>query len=465
MGRRAKRRVFHNPEFEEEFERIVENVLPEIKPSPEEISKGRRAKEELEKRVREVLKDNPHIGYRFLGSFPRNTWIRGNLEIDLFILFPEETEERDLERIGLEIGRCVLDEVEERYAAHPYVHGKIMGVEVDVVPCYALKSPEKIKSAVDRTPFHHDWVKERIGGKEDDVILLKAFLKASGIYGAEYKVRGFSGYLCELLILHYGSFKDLVKKACEWRRGLIIDVASGKESYGGDFPLFVIDPVDSKRNVAANLSLDSLAKFVERCRDFYLKPDRCFFVEKIPAAKFEFKDEIRRRGTKIIAVVFKRPEIVEDNLYTQLERAKLKLFEFLENNDFMPINAGYFVSPNSCVLLFETQVREVSKIKKVTGPPFEEWRHVINFRDKKRPYKPYIENGRYHAFDFRKIVTPKDAIEEYIKSNPKALGKNISEVISTARYELLEDENVLSLKFDGFDEFLADFLKVKEVVG
>ncbi|MBO8183511.1 MAG: CCA tRNA nucleotidyltransferase [Archaeoglobus sp.] len=465
MGRGKRRASFSNPNFDSEFDRIVRDVIKEIVPTEQEVSMGQKAKDELERRVKEILRDYPELEYRFLGSFPRNTWIKGNLEIDLFILFPEKKEERDLERIGLEIGRRILDETEERYAAHPYIHGKIMDVEVDVVPCYALKSAEKIKSAVDRTPFHHDWVKDRIKGKEDDIRLLKAFLKASDIYGAEYKIRGFSGYLCELLILHYGSFRDLIKKACSWKRGLVIDVAKGEEHYGGDAPLFIVDPVDSKRNVAANLSLDSMAKFVEKCRDFYLEPSKGFFKKKEPVkvSGENLKEELKKRGSKILAVIFDRPDIVEDNLYTQLERAKTKLFEFLEENDFMPLNAAYFVSQKKCVLVFETQVKEISKVKKVLGPPFEEWEHVKRFREKKRLYKPFIEGGRYYAFDVRKITKPGEAIQEYIRTNPKALGKNISEII--ASYTLLEDEEILSLDFDGFFAFLAEFFKLREVEG
>jgi tRNA nucleotidyltransferase (CCA-adding enzyme) len=449
-----------NPDFDREFESIIKEIKKEILPTEEETSRGIKAKQELEKRLKEVRKEYPYLKYRFLGSFPRNTWIKGNLEIDLFILFPEETSEDDLEKIGLEIGRRILDEQEERFASHPYVHGKVMGVEVDVVPCYELKSAEKIKSAVDRTPFHHDWVSERIKGKEDEVRLLKAFLKASDIYGAEYKVRGFSGYLCELLILHYGNFKNLVKKACNWKRGLVIDVAKGREYFDDEIEaLFVVDPVDKKRNVAANLSLDSMAKFVEKCRDFYLKPEKNFFLKKEAKVGVDLKNELKKRASNILAIVFERPNIVEDNLYTQLERAKNKLFEFLKTNDFMPLNAGYFVSQDKCMLIFETQVREISKIKKVVGPPFEEWVHVKKFKERNRPYRPFLENGRYYAFDWRRFTTPVEAIKDYIERYPRSLGKNISKVISN--YELVEDENVINLKIPGFQEFLVNFLKLK----
>jgi tRNA nucleotidyltransferase (CCA-adding enzyme) len=63
-------------------------------------------------------------------------------------------------------------------------------------------------SATDRTPFIH-YVKKRLGKTlQDDVRLLKKFMQGIKVYGAEIKTGGFSGYLCELLILHYGSFAN-----------------------------------------------------------------------------------------------------------------------------------------------------------------------------------------------------------------------------------------------------------------
>ena len=187
---------------------ILLRVLPHIVPDEEEVKRAREAEEEIRRRLEKF-----DVEYKFVGSYARNTWLKGNLEIDVFLLFPEDLPREELEKRGLEIGKTILDSYEIRYAEHPYVHGKVKGVEVDVVPCYKVKDPSNIKSAVDRTPFHHEWLKDRIKGKENDVRLLKRFLKVHGIYGAEYKVRGFSGYLCELLIVFYGSFENLVREA------------------------------------------------------------------------------------------------------------------------------------------------------------------------------------------------------------------------------------------------------------
>ena len=434
---------------------VLEEVLKEVIPSEELKRKAEKAAEELERRLKEKLKDYPDLEFRFLGSFARDTWLPESLEIDAFILFPENYTEEELERIGLEIGKSVLDEFELRYAAHPYVHGKVLGVEADVVPCYKLRSAEKIKSAVDRTPFHHEWLKDRIKGKENDVRLLKRFLKASNLYGAEYKVRGFSGYLCELLIVFYGSFENLVREAAKWRRDLVIDVAR-REVYRkkGLKNIFVVDPVDEKRNVAANLSVDNLAKFVEKCRLFIEKPSKDFFYperEEIEDEKLE--KELENRF--VYEISFEKPPIVEDNLYPQLERASRKISEFLENNDFRVVKSGHFVKGSTCMIYIETSFDKLGKIKKHFGPPFEVYEHAMRFIKKEREYKHFFEEGKYVTYVRRKFTTVVEAIEDCIRNHWKSLGADVGEKIRSGVVKRVITPSPET------KEFIWDFLKLK----
>ena len=437
------------------IEKVIEEVLPLVVPSEEDVAKAREAELKLRKRLDEVLKKYPELEYRFLGSYARGTWLKESLEIDVFILFPEDTPKEELERIGLEIGKAVVDEYELRYAAHPYVHGTVKGVEVDVVPCYKLKSAEKIKSAVDRTPFHHEWLKDRIKGKENDVRLLKKFLKVAGIYGAEYKVRGFSGYLCELLVVFYGSFLDVVKNATKWTRNTVIDIPNGKvyRKKGG---FFVVDPVDPKRNVAANLSLDNLARFVERCRVFLENPSKNFFVEKEQALPDDeaIAEEIEARGTGLYAVVFSRPDVVDDNLYPQLEKACRKIDEFLRRENFMPLRSGCYANDEFCCLIFETQVRELAKIRRHEGPPFEEEEHVKRFLMKDRKFRPFIEGGKYWVYVERKFWKAEDAIAELIRREWRSMGKNVGEMLKEG-FDLLVGKDILKI---GNDDLRSSWL-------
>ncbi len=444
----------------DDIKKIIDEALKLVVPAEEERIKARKAEDELKKRLDDVLKDYPGLEYRFLGSYARDTWLKGNLEIDVFILFPEETSLEDLERIGIEIGKSVVDRYEFRFASHPYVHGTVLDVEVDIVPCYKLKSAERIKSAVDRTPFHHDWLKDRIKGKENDVRLLKKFLKCAGIYGAEYKIRGFSGYLCELLIIFYGSFLNLIRNAIEWTRNTVIDVLNNRVYRKKGYGFFVVDPVDPKRNVAANLSIDNLARFVERCRRFLEDPSISFFIEREVRAPDEeyIRNEIEFRRTGLYLIRFRRPkDVVEDNLYPQLEKATRRIEEFLKSHDFMPIRSHYFADADRCYIVIETCVRELSRIRRHMGPPFEDGINVKKFLSKDRRYGHFIENGRYWTLVERKFTRPDEAIEWVIKNEWKSLGKNVGESLRDY-YEILKGVEVLKIDDEEFRKNLVEFL-------
>ena len=106
-----------------ELKEVIEEVKKEVAPDEELRERAKKAAKELEERLKRELENYPDLEFMFLGSFARDTWLPESLEIDVFILFPEKYSEEELEKIGLEIGKKVLDEFELRYAAHPYVHG------------------------------------------------------------------------------------------------------------------------------------------------------------------------------------------------------------------------------------------------------------------------------------------------------------------------------------------------------
>ena len=106
-----------------------------------------------------------------------------------------------MKKEGLSIARKILPDGKELYAQHPYLRGEIEGGGIDLVPCFAIDNSTKSISAVDRTPFHTDWVISNISGLENEVRLTKQFLKAIGAYGANSAIGGFSGYLVEILCI------------------------------------------------------------------------------------------------------------------------------------------------------------------------------------------------------------------------------------------------------------------------
>ncbi|MDY6774034.1 MAG: tRNA CCA-pyrophosphorylase, partial [Candidatus Nanohaloarchaea archaeon] len=101
-----------------------------------------------------------------------------------------------------------------------------------------------------------------------EVVLLKAFLRGQELYGSTLRVRGFAGYLCELLIAEYGSFLGLLEAVVDWDEEEMIDPEGHHDSLPNylrekfsDEKLVVIDPVDPERNVASVLSTENYARF------------------------------------------------------------------------------------------------------------------------------------------------------------------------------------------------------------
>src|SRR5207249_2660507 len=99
----------------------------------------------------------------------------------------------------------------------------------------------------------------------------KAWAEGIGVYGAEAKVLGFSGYLCELLILKYGSFRGVLDSSLSWRPGTVI-VLERPPARAFPEPLIVVDPVDPNRNVASAVGIEQLATFVHAAREYLASP-------------------------------------------------------------------------------------------------------------------------------------------------------------------------------------------------
>lgn len=347
----------------------LEEVLSKLRPKAGTVRRLEEAVGQLRRLTDEsISRSGLDLQTMLVGSVAKGTYV-GEPDIDLFVLFPETVERKDLERVGLKIGKEVLGG-ETRYAEHPYTHGKIEGFEVDLVPCYAVEDASLIRSAVDRTPFHTRYVLANLDQrKREQVLLLKQFMKGVGVYGAEARVQGFSGYLTELLIIRFGDLLGVLKAATGWRPGMIVDMNSVKRS-GGSAPLTFWDPVDPKRNVSSALSLDQLCLFVHAAREYLRSPDERFFFPR--ARQLMDLDSIeatfRGRGTSPFVVVLDRPDLVDDNLYPQVQKSLLGLRKLLEMNDFQVLDMRYDVRKD-VRMVFELVSTELPPARLHQGPP------------------------------------------------------------------------------------------------
>lgn len=397
-------------------------ILKKIAPSEKEKEKFNKTAGKLLAEVeREVKKIDSRISAALLGSASRNTWLRYEKDMDVFVLFPLEYEKNELEKVVTKMGRKILKNPEKRYAEHPYVKGFYEDFEVEIVPCYAVGSPSQLKSAVDRTPFHDAFVKEHIKGKENEVRLLKQFLSGISCYGAEAKVEGFSGYLCELLIAKYGSFENVLKAAQNWRRREIIQFGSiaAEEELREKFPspLIFIDPVDANRNVASALSEQKFSKFIFAAKTYLRKPRRAFFFPRKRAVdRKTLLKKFKQRGTGLLTITFSKPNVVDDILYTQLKKTLNALKGILEGRDFRVVGIDYSVS-NRIFVFIELESIEIPAARLHLGPEVNTL-HEKKFLEKYENYsgkltEPFIIGSRWAIFLKRKNDAKK-FLEEFL---------------------------------------------------
>ena len=419
-----------------EMEKLLKEVLKEITPTEEEHLEEHKLVEDISKRLRKC-----EVTPILVGSLAKGTDIRNNKDIDIFIMFPEDTSREELEKRGLEIGKKVFSEMkipyEIDYAEHPYICGTFGKHIIEIVPCYDTK---EVKSAVDRTPYHTHYVKKKLSRAptmRDDIRLLKQFMKGVGVYGAEEKVRGFSGYLAELLVINYGSFEKVLKAAADWKFGQALDPENlwkdaGAVGYffkGAD--LIIVDPVDKDRNAAAAVSKQKLSGYIVAAREFLKGPDkRFFFPDEGPAPDRKvLKKRMSDRGTKLIALEFTHQIINPNMLYSQLRKTQDAVTKKIEEQYFKVLKSDIWTDEeNASLIIFDLEIFGLPQVRQHTGPPIDQaLKEQEKFLEKYKKYLPYIKEDRWVA-DIKRNYTEIEQLFPEIIKNRSGFGKNLREL-------------------------------------
>ena len=148
----------------------------------------------------------------------------------------------------------------------------------------------------------------------------------------------------------------------------------------------IIDPVDSRRNVAAAVSIDRMTGFVELARGYLVEPSEVFFRLRAPQSitKETLDALLAGRGTSLIAITFSTPPYIEEVVVPQLKRSVIAIQEHLDRSGFAVHHAHYDMRPDQCMLLFELLVKELPRIRQHAGPPIWNRENAEKFRDKHR---------------------------------------------------------------------------------
>jgi tRNA nucleotidyltransferase (CCA-adding enzyme) len=374
---KARRLVVPGPEEQTRLERVAEKVVQKTEAASSPF-----------REVRGVV-----LG----GSFAKGTWLPAagpdaNADIDVFVKIASEVDEARFESIGLKVGRDASRGYRhgKKYAQHPYTEAMVEGVKVNIVPCYDVE-PGQWKSAADRSPYHVEFVRRNLDEeKRTQVRLLKRFMKAVGVYGAEIENEGFSGYAAEVLTHNQGSFEGVLR------------FFAGLRPVDEETLLSLKDPIDDHRELARAISRETVARMVLASRSFLERPELAYFTG------FRRNRERKTRRAlveRLYVLRFEHRKLSEDTLWGELKKSTKQLVRHIEEQGFEIIRASA-VSDNSdrsaIVLLPETDRLPV--LEERVGPGVEMSTEVKRFLSKNRDRSELVwagEDGRVHILQKR----------------------------------------------------------------
>ena len=381
---------------------IISSVLSKIKPDNKEREYILSFVERIIREIKNALSD---LEFPFRvevhGSIAHDTWLKNDRDIDIFILLQKELSKNFVEENILKrIEKRLPYTFERRYAEHPYLRTRINEFEIDIVPGFDVG---KIISAVDRTPFHTEFLMKNLTQElKDEVRLLKVFLKGIGAYGAEIKIGGFSGYACELLIVYFKSFLKTVNAFAKQKRIFIDFTNSWKEKKAFqefNTPIIIIDPVDKKRNVTASITFKTFDKIKLASKIFLERPSIEFFYPAKKSIDMNQLEEKTKKRAVMLILLKKEENISPDTYWGQIRRTEQKIVNFLKKFPELEVFAvESFENENNVMICIETNKLELSNYIEIKGPPvWANTGHILEFINKHKEgieAGPWIKNGR-----------------------------------------------------------------------
>ncbi|MBS3778208.1 MAG: CCA tRNA nucleotidyltransferase [Candidatus Thermoplasmatota archaeon] len=447
-----------------QFKSIEKQVLDQITPSSSDRQKLQKTITSITEQVNNKLTARKQKALvELVGSTAKDTYLKNNLDIDLFIIFPRPTTKETIAQTTLQIGRKLLNNTEECYAEHPYIRGDFLHYKVELVPCYQITDASEKISAVDRTPLHTQYVKNHLQEKQkQDVRLLKQFLTGIHCYGAEAEIQGLSGYLCELLVIKYESFHQLLTHVQHWKEGIQLTLTS-HEIPDFEDPLIFIDPVDKDRNVAAAVAPHTFQRFINASKEYLQQPKKTFFfpLSTKPWSLEQIKKTLQKQQVSYLGIRFTKPNIINENLYPQVRKACTAIKKASEEEAFTIHDCRFHINSKSdkIYIIIKTDEKPLSETYTHMGPPVKLKKNTKEFTEKWKNHpaaikKPFQKNGRSYVTVKRKYRHLKNYLQDNLTE--LSLGKHIDPIVRK-EFKLLSQSELLISELRLFwTEYLED---------
>ena len=434
-----------------QFKRIEQEILDTITPSEKDREQLKNSISTLSKMVKEkLMKHKQNAEIELVGSTAKDTFLKDNLDIDLFIIFPSNIPEEIITNTTLEIGRNILNKSEECYAEHPYIRGYFKSYKVELVPCYQITDVSQKITAVDRTPLHTRYIQQHLTDKQkQEVRLLKQFLSGIGCYGAEAEIQGFSGYLCELLIIKYKEFHQVLQHAIQWTEGVKLSLSAHPISEFED-PLIFIDPVDKDRNVAAAIAPHTFHRFITASKDYLNHPKTTFFFPNPtkPWTLDKIKNTIKNQTESYLGICFSKPHIINENLYPQIRKTCNAIRKASTQEGFTIYDTRFHLDrkSNLIYIIIKTDNKPLSETFTHIGPPITLKKNTEEFIAKWTDHDdtispPFQKDNRTYVIVKRSYRHLKDYLEHNLSTF--SLGKHLDLMVSKDYTMLTQHELII----------------------
>lgn len=399
---------------------VLNEVLREIAPSRIEL--GRLNSVSL--RVKSALNKSLLIkGVRaeiiLGGSYGRMTFLKGSHDMDFFIRFPDD---EGMKQFPSLIKNAFPDAVSVR-GSRSYFKVCVDGVVVDLIPVFLIKDPMEAVNTMDASAFHVDYLNARLNDAlRSEVLLLKQFFKSCGVYGAESHVGGFSGYVTELLVLYFKSFRKFLEFIDSSSGTVFIDIEGFYDSVRNAFvalrvnesltPLVIVDPVMPSRNAAAGLTRDSFNKFVLNARLFLRNPLISFFRVKKGGVD-DLCSLAESRGHPFFTYKFEVGE-KSDVFFSRLVKELSRVRDALEREDFSVYDYGFL---DDGAVYFELVSDVLPLTKRIIGPSVAiDGGNFEAFIKREAVHGPYVLDGRVCFDVLREVTKAKPLLMSLLKS-------------------------------------------------
>lgn len=395
---------------------VVKQARKMAIPTRQDEEKMKRLSDEIMNQVKqEASKYSEVVLVELGGSYAKGTWLKDQMDFDIFVKIRKDVNEKRFEEIGKNVGFKALKKYMPyvRYSEHPYVEARLGKVRVNVVPSYDVEKGQW-KSAADRSSFHTKFILETLDKeKKDEVRLLKKFLKGIDIYGAEIAKEGFGGYVAEVLIYNYGSFINVLENVANFTQGQVIGMPTKKF----ESTLVLIDPIDSNRNLGTAISTQNVGRFMLAARSYLKKPSIKFFTgKKLSARKKNLKN--------VLVVKFNYKWRSPDIIWGQTKRASTALAGQLELAGFDVLRKSAVTDEGSeAAMLFLLYSTTIEPFLIKNGPDVYRRSDTGNFvtKNSKNILTWVDDNGRILSMQERRQHNAKKFLEILLK---KSLSKS-----------------------------------------